>query len=249
MNQPVLSLNYISIATCNFEEMLTFYTEELHLDALSFENDLVYLGNKKDQAILFMLVEEEELEQPIVNEERALNHISFSVPTEEQFLSLYETLKNHGYECSDFHAYCAGRCFITNDPDGNQIEICLPFEIEYHRIHLEHIHLRVPHLKQTLSFYHDCLHLTVEEEDNAYLVYGVGCQPLIALEKESHPEYRENRIDFIALEVPSMKAVDDLYENLQERGWNCYYNRGKRIVQFLDDNGISYWIQTKELEE
>lgn len=238
-----LGLHYLSLTTANFDEMLEFYTKEIGLDALSYENDMVYLGIQQERKVLLLLVAEEK-EQMATEIRRSLVNIGFSMANIDALVQLKTKLEQDAYICSALKEKVGDVYFSTHDPDGNYLVFTVDPNLSQ-TIALNHIGLQVGHLKETLHLYQDIFQLQIQEQPTMYYIGTAKQLPLLTLQKKENKDMK-NHLDFIAFCVPTMQEVDALHQAIQALGWKCYYNKGKRILQFLDQNSISYWIQADE---
>lgn len=259
MDSIQLSLRYIAIKTSNLDEMLSFYTNQLGLHPLSFENEVIYLGSKEEKMPLLMLVDEPWEE----NEHHHLNHFAFQLPTEESLKTLYRQLKQQGVMNEPLIKKGHITHFFITDPDQNEIELyyCHEGQLDealngeekmiesYGEVDeqhmnktLGHVHLSVQEIEDTLSFYRDILQLDLVSHQNQYhLVNKDNGELMLSIdEAEVSPQ---SSIDFIAFQVDTMDELLLLKERLESFDYEFYFNRGKQIIQLWDANRISYWIQ------
>lgn len=267
MDTLQLSLRYIAIKTSHIDEMVDFYTQVVGLHALSYENDVVFLGTAVERQPILMLIEEDDVLQNNTENVHHLDHFAFQVNNEEDLYALFHRLRQQGISHTELMQKGSLRHLFFEDYDHNRIEVyyqgddaiediikeesttmMLSSQYDHDKLQegrLGHVHLSVSELEKTLSFYQDILSLSVIKDKEHHHTTDENKERLL-ISVDHHHDHKPSPIDFIAFQVPSMAQLMELKKRLEAHHYAFYFNVGKRIIQLWDVNHISYWFQAEE---
>lgn len=270
IREPQLLLDYITIKTYQFEQMVSFYHCIVGMDELNYEGNMVYLGIRQRKKPLIALIEAEEGGI----EAHRLNKMAFRMKSRQNFLELLAHLNQLG-KTVHVHDYGYMHSFCIQDPDGNQVEfyietkplewkdvppaeqpvqyaLQIPSTTPYHLGEdtvLGCVGLAGHSMDEMTHFYHHVLSL----EDQSVAKNGAhrfapsmsNAVDTMICAREDGQVSDHNEIDFIVFQVMTMNQLRQLKTKLESQHYSFYYNEGKRIIAIDDPHQTSFWLQVR----
>ena len=119
-----------------------------------------------------------------------------------------------------------------------------------------HVHLNVVDLDESQRFYESVLGLNLTSTafpSLRYLAAGDNYQH-ITLNTFNHAEADDNRdenlgLDYIAFKVNTVEEIRALNQHLSQLDVEYFYNKGKKIIQVDDPNGIHVWFHLYDFKK
>lgn len=270
IREPQLLLDYITIKTYQFEQMVSFCHQVIGMDELNYEDNMVYLGIRRRKKPLVALIEAEEGEI----ETHRLNKVAFRMRDYQSFVELFSHLNNTN-QIVHVDDYGFMHSFFIQDPDGNCLEFYIemeskewmpsypepqsiyysadaPTEVNYHLNEdtvLGNVGLAGHSMDEMTQFYHHVLSLEDQSTSNkgehhfAPSVSNAVDTMICATETEGLNDH--NEIDFIVFQVMTMDQLRQLKEQLESHHYSFYYNEGKKIIAIDDPYQTSFWLQVR----
>lgn len=267
LKSPDMVLDYIAIKTEHFEEMVSFYHQVIGMDELNYEDNMVYLGSRRQPLVALI---EEEMDRHNSN----IDKIAFKMKDKISFDALLNHL-NQTHHIQEIHDFGFVHSFLIDDPDGNTLEFymesdrqqwpeifpesnLIPYEQTKQSIgcyHLDegttlgHLHLKVNSIKETQSFYEQVLDLEHKSTSNQQEFHfapslSMAGETLMSIQQKM-PFIDHSNIDYVVFQMVDMDALADLKESLEKHHYQFYYNRGKKIIAIDDPNNIPFWFQVR----
>ena len=220
-----LNLAYVAVKTSQIDEMVDFYHNILNLDEISYENDMVFLGDKNNRHLVLVL--EYDAAHKANSKNSGLDKIHFQVNNIELFQQLSSLPSS---------LQITSEKLILFDPDGHQLEISLQnknFDIQsQQQIILKQIDLI-------------CANIDAEEKLLNCLDKSIT-QTLRLYEDETVEQY--NGLDYIAFNIDNRDTLNQLKQKFEKYRQDFYYNLGKEIILVESELPFSYWLEVNAHE-
>lgn len=248
----VTRLSHLGYKVNKLDETVHFYRHILGFALLREENDTAFLG-VKDQAQEMLTL----IELPDINVSQELttgvDEVEFTVPSQTTLNQLEERLlkAEAPLEKSSGNLY-------TSDPEGNQLVFRVAPDAQEvgeenanpqvlpSGTKIGTVHIRTLNFQESRRFFEEILVLPyslLEEKKVRYVLDGQTDLALAQPEKTvSYPRQDETGLDYLALALPSMKALEEFRTLLHTAGLDEYFNRGKQILQIESPNGLNLWF-------